>query len=382
MSLLSLSEFLHIFDSPKEPSFSEFMKNAVVRVNSQMYPLKTYQANKNIPLPDLRLLYENIINRNEYLTRFYNLSLEVTAENTDFHKDPPMENRKMNNNYKPLFKNLIRNMHYRYILQKTKSGIDTTPTYLNMLTDLYKKHIIDYKLLTPSARFYMNEGRLGSVFSSYYFRASIMNPFLVYSLQESLLKATRVFTPTLGWTSYCYGFLESPKVKEYVGIDVIPAVCEKTKLFANMHSPQVKTSIYCSPSEVLAKDLSFRKKYARHFDVAFFSPPYFRLELYAGQQQSTTQYTSYTEWLEKYWKATVELCHHVLQKEGRMCYILSGYGSKNVKEEYDLLKDMNRITKKYFRLIVTKLMHNKNVHVTSENHRNTAEKIMLFLKDV
>jgi hypothetical protein len=65
-------------------------------------------------------------------------------------------------------------------------------------------------------------------------------------------------------------------------------------------------------------------------------------------------------------------------KNGRLCYILSGYGSQNTDEQYDLLKDMNNITKKYFKLKSQQPMYNKDVHVT--NHKETAEKIMIFVK--
>jgi hypothetical protein len=89
----------------------------------------------------------------------------------------------------------------------------------------------------------MKKGRLGSVFSSYYFRASIMNPYLVYSLNHSLLKGTKIFTPTLGWTSYCYGFLECPMVKEYVGTDVIKSVYDKTCKFIKENYKEKQTDI-------------------------------------------------------------------------------------------------------------------------------------------
>jgi hypothetical protein len=234
------------------------------------------------------------------------------------------------------------------ILQNTKSGIDNVPTFMDVLTDLYLNNIIDYKILTPSSLHYMNEGRLGSVFSSFYFRASIMNPYLVYSLNHSVLKGTRIFTPTLGWTSYCYGFLEYPSVIEYVGTDVIPSVCKTTAKFAREHSPNTTVDIYCKPSEQLFKSKVFMDKYVNHFDVVFFSPPYYRLELYDGENQSTTKYDTYEKWLDKYWSATIQLCKHVLQPGGRLCYILSGYGSENTKENYDLLEDMNAITKRYF----------------------------------
>ena len=72
------------------------------------------------------------------------------------------------------------------------------------------------------------------------------------------------------------------------------------------------------------------------------------------------------------------LCHEVLQKGGKLCYILSGYGSENTKEKYDLLGDMNKITRKYFRAHSTQPMYNKNVHVTK--HKETQEQIMIFVK--
>jgi hypothetical protein len=88
-------------------------------------------------------------------------------------------------------------------------------------------------------------------------------------------------------------------------------------------------------------------------------------------------YTTYEEWLDKYWDKTIQLCHHVLEKDGRLCYILSGYGSENTGK-YDLLGDMNRITKKLFRLKSSQPMYNKDVHVTT--HKETAERILIFVK--
>ena len=101
----------------------------------------------------------------------------------------------------------------------------------------------------------------------------------------------------------------------------------------------------------------------------FFSPPYYRLELYDSDNQSTHKYKSYESWLINYWEKTVNLCAQVLQDNGKMCYILSGYGSHNTQSFIDLITDMNNITKKYFTYLKTLNMQNKNVHVT--NHRET-----------
>lgn len=378
LELTDLNTFLKMF-SGNNITEKQFFNKAQVRVGDKLHPLDEYIKIKKIHNNDIKTLFHLIQNRDDYLSRFYNMSLRVQPSNYVIHNQvSPMKSKAMNNNEYPLFKNFIRNLHMLDILQNTKSGIENIPTYMDILKDLYLKNIIDYKILTPSSLHYMNEGRLGSVFSSYYFRASIMNPFLVYSLNHSLLKGTKIFTPTLGWTSYCYGFLECPSVVEYVGTDVISSVCKKTAQFAKHHSPNVDVKIYCKPSEQLFKSKVFMDKYKNHFDVVFFSPPYYRLELYDGENQSTSKYDTYEKWLDKYWSTTIQLCQHVLQPGGRLCYILSGYGSDNTKDNYDLIGDMNAIAKKHFTFKGKQPMYNKNVHVTA--HRDTGEQIMLFVK--
>ena len=117
--------------------------------------------------------------------------------------------------------------------------------------------------------------------------------------------------------------------------------------------------------------------YREHFDTVFFSPPYYELELYPGKDQSTTVYKTYEEWLEGYWRTTIQLCSHVLKRGGTLCYILSEGGGKH---QTHILKDMNQITKSMFIYKSTIPMYNKNVHVTAGSHRETAEKIVIFVK--
>jgi len=378
MKFISKEDFLEIFSKRNTTTFIDFLNKSKVKTSKHILPLKEYIKNKNIDNKSLKILFENIQNREEYLTRFYNLSLFVHSEKISISTKKPMKNNHFNNNEETSYKNIIRNMHWKDILKNTKSGIENVPTFLDMLEDLYMKDIIDYKILTPSSLYYMKEGRLGSIFSSYYFRASIMNPYLVYSINMSILKGTKIFTPTLGWTSYCYGFLECPNVVEYVGTDVIPSVCKKTKDFGIEYYPQKNTVIYCQPSEELSDNSQFINKYRNNFDVVFFSPPYFKLEKYPGKKQSTVQYKSYEEWLKKYWEPTIKLCYKVLEKGGRLCYILSNYGSENTGEHYDLIQDTSNITKQYFKLKSIQPMYNKDVHNTK--HKETKEQIFIFTK--
>ena len=385
MKFITEEQFIGLFGEQNNHlnTFARFLKNAQVKSGKTFTPLMKYCEHKNISILDLKLLFENILNRGEYLARFYKTSLNVLNEQQNLSltiTEYPMKSTEINNNQALKYKNIIRNMHFRDILQITKSGIENNPTYMDVLADLYLRGIIDYKILTPSALHYMREGRLGSVFSSYFFRASIMNPYVPYSLACGILKGERVFTPTLGWSSYCYGFLESPYVQEYVGTDVIPKVCLKTLQFAKQFYPKKNTTIYCEPSENLLLNTNFLTKYNEYFDTIFFSPPYYKLEMYAGKNQSTSKYKTYDSWLENYWGKTMKLCYHVLKPGGKMCYILSGYGSENIRDTFDLLRDMNKIARAQFNHKHPKIlnMYNKNVHVTS--HRETAEKIMIFRK--
>jgi len=378
MNFLTEEEFLEHFEKRKSRTFTQFFNTAKVKAHKQLIPLREYIEDKDVDRGQIKLLFENIQGREAYLKRFYHLSLRVDPTRFSISSLPPMKNKQMNNNAETTYKNIIRNMNWKDILKNTKAGIENIPTYMDVLEDLYLNDIIDYKIITPSSLYYMEEGRLGSVFSSYYFRASIMNPYLVYSLNKSVLKGTKIFTPTLGWTSYMYGFLEDPQVLEYVGTDVIPSVCNKTLKFAKTYYKKKSVDIFCEPSENLAHDLRFIHKYQNHFDVVFFSPPYFKLEKYPGKNQSIIKYKTYELWLEKYWETTIRLCHQVLQKGGRLCYILSGYGSENTKEQYDLVSDMNKVTRKYFGRESMQPMYNKDVHVTQ--HKETDERIIVFVK--
>ena len=376
-SFIELSDFINYISPAKAVSFNDFLQTYKVRVGKNLIPLKSYSEKKNIKTENLLLLFNDITNIKSYLERFYNMSLLIKDKNVHFGEHyEPMKINRINNNQEPLLKNLIRNLHYKHILEKTKSGIENVPTYMDVLKELLQDKIIDYKILTPSSLYYIQKRRFGSVLSSYYFRASILSPYVLYSLNENLLKGSKIFTPTLGWSSYAYGFLESKMTKEYVGTDVIPEVCKKTNQLITDLYPSIKKDIYCKPSEDLAKSKRFIKKYENHFDVIFFSPPYYKLELYEGENQSTTRYKTYHEWLEKYWEATIKLCKKVLAKNGKLCYIISGYGSSNTREQFDLIQDMNKVTTKYFQQIHDFPMYNKNVHVTT--HKEPSERILVF----
>ena len=378
MYFVSKTDFIDVFLDNRKMTWSYFLTNYKVETGRTIIPLKKYAKSHEIPVSDLRELFNHIQIREEYLGRFYDTSLMPLLPLSITEKPMPLSN--INNNSEVKYKNIIRNMYYKDILENTKSCINNVKSFLTVLDDLYNNQLIDYKILTPSARFYTKNGRIGSVFSSFYFRASILNPYVIYSLNERILKGTRIFTPTLGWSSYCYGFMECPNVIEYVGNDIIPSVCKKTEKFAHTFYPDKETTIWCEPSEDLLTNTKFMGEYKNHFDVVFFSPPYYRLEIYPGKKQSTMRYKTYEEWLHGYWEKTIQMCWHVLQPGGRLCYIVSNY-QETENPELNLVSDMVNVTKQhgFLKKGAIRPMWNKTVAVnvdTGDNHEN----ICLFVK--
>tara|TARA_Y100000816_G_scaffold292317_1_gene286972 strand:- start:3854 stop:4960 length:1107 start_codon:yes stop_codon:yes gene_type:complete len=363
-------QFINKYNKSNKQSFNEFLLQAKVKSGNNLKPLLEHIKIHKLKKKDIYTLFNNIQNNEKYLTTYFNKSLK--PYNLSIEHEPMTV---YNNNSQVQYKNIIRNMFFKQLMENTETVVNNIDSYGNMIDNLYNKQIIDYKLLTPSALHYIKEGRIGSVFSSYYFRASILNPYLVYSLQETILKGSKIFTPTLGWGSYCYGFMESDKVKHYVGTDVIKNVCGKITTFASNKYPSKKSDIYCKPSESLLLSINFLRLYKSYFDTIFFSPPYYDLEKYEGKEQSINNYKTYEEWLEKYWHQTIKLCHHVMCKGGKICYIISNY--KRGEQYMDLVSDLNKITKKYFTLVKIIPMKNKNVYV---NKTGNEEQIVIFKK--
>lgn len=349
-------------------SKEDFIANYVVKSNSKVLPFEEVIVNKKLTDIDIEVLYFVFVeNKKAYLTNFYNKSLKI-------HEVFKNIKLTLNNSANPRYKNIIRNVYYKELLLETTTDIKNSRPFLEVLYDLFNNNIIDYKLLTPSAIGLYKRKNFSSVLSGYYFRSSILNPVVVYTLSKDYLKGKKIFTPTLGWSSYMYGFFNDPNVEEYVGTDVIPQVCTNTKNIAKKLFPNKKIDIYCCPSELLLQNLNFKEKYENHFDIVFCSPPYYRLELYPSENQSTTMYNTYEEWLEKYWENTIILCNYVLKNGGKMAYIISGYDKVKT-----LNQDMNAITKKYFKYDTQLSLGNQNVDFTK--HKDTNESIYLFTKN-
>ena len=362
---LTLNKWLNLFKS-KNISYNEFIdKLRIKKGNGDILLVKN--TDKIIPNKFFKILYDTLVKNNiSYLTNIYNRSYKID----DYDLSLCVSNNKFTDN-----KNIVRNLYYKEILLETDTSQPNLRPYLDVLNDLFKYHILDYKLLTPTGISMIQGNKLSSILSGFYFKASIMNPIVPYSLSKLHDYDFKVLTPTLGWSSYLLGMVNNEHLDTYVGIDVIKKVCSNTRKIANQH--KIKNDIYCQPSEDLYHNSKFMTKYKSDIDFVFFSPPYYELELYKGAEQSTNRYNSYEEWLEKYWRVTMKLCYHCLKNNKIMMYIISGYNDKN--QYINLEKDMNGITKQVgFSYVKKQKMKGSNVGFTK--HRTSNELIFIFCK--
>jgi len=216
---LTLNNWLKLFDTTIITK-RDFVTNYVVKTNSKVVTLKEVIKKKKLTNTEIELLYFVFVkNKITYLTNFYNKSLKI---NDDLHFKNI--NLSLNNSHNPQYKNIIRNVYFKELLLETKTDISNVRPFLEVIYDLFNNNIIDYKLLTPSAIELFKKNSFGSVLSGFYFRSSILNPVVIYTLSKKHLKGKKLFTPTLGWSSYMYGFFNNDNVDEYVGTDVIKSV--------------------------------------------------------------------------------------------------------------------------------------------------------------
>ena len=382
MDIITLDKWINMFSNKNNNtiSYETFMNKAIIlKGNNEKIEIKSYIKEKYVN--SLYLFYKNTIeHKNQYLQKWYINNLQVNEK--FIYMNNKLSPQNYNNRTNGKYKNLIRNVYLIDILQNTTTIQKHIPSFLTVLINMFKYDIFDYKLLTPFVFEQILNNNLASMLSGIYFKASIMNPYMVNQivLKEVIGKTKKdmiCLTPTLGWSSYLIGILNIPNVKHYVGIDVIKNVCIKTEEIQKKYFPDKTCDIRCTPSEDLLDKKSFMKKYSNKIDFAFFSPPYYELELYRGTNQSTNKYQTYDKWLENYWRKTVKMCYKCLRTKGKFIYIIGDYKYKKIT--YNLVIDLKNIVEsEKFHCISNYVIGNANIGFTK--HRQYEEVILIFEK--
>jgi len=154
---------------------------------------------------------------------------------------------------------------------------------------------------------------------------------------------TKVLIPTASWCSPIIAGRYT-KYKEIHILDVqkeVLNVCED--LYEYTYNDFFDEDLYtlktfCNPSETMSTVVD------DDYDLIFFCPPYYDLEVYGGsEEQSTTLYKSYEEWLRGYWEETVKESYKVLKEKGVFSFTIG-----NIIKNKSMGKDLLEIAKQYF----------------------------------
>lgn len=285
------------------------------------------------------------------------------------HKDPTLLLKPgemvINGRIGPSNTRIIRNIHLSPLYQTKNhtSSFQRAETHSRFNSNLcvFKRMIEDYlfphTLIIPMGAKKILTGDLSgelAILRGTTCNPSIFPPYTCKWILERVLAPKckkrsdlSLFTPCMGWNSYLVAYFNSHIYREYIGTDVIPEVIQKGNEITTYFScPSKEVHLYLCPSEKLDTRHNFGEKYADYFDVIFFSPPYFTLEIYPGEEQSTKNFPHYKTWLDGYWEQTIKLCKKCLKPSGVLGYVCGDYKD----EKWNLIsfgEDLKDITQKY-----------------------------------
>ena len=303
-------------------------------------------------------------------------------------------------------KRLIRNLFYLELLDKTKvtNTVKSSVSFWQSLLNLYNELRLEDRFFAPSSidqflkpKGTQREARSGVreinynalfyLFQAYQPKASIFNPYSIKWLIDNVIdkslgyKGQTMFTPVLSWGSYLMAFMHSG-YQHYVGVDVMPSVCDKVEFLADWYAQEMgivkQTEIRCQPSETLLTDRKFLTEYKDYFDTIIVCPPYFDMEVYPEGPQSLELYPNYKEWLDLYWRQTVDMCCHVTKPGGVFALIANDYYTLE-GDHYPLAQDLQDVTSRCYTLQDMIYLQNRTSPLRV-NAKDRTERLYLYKK--
>lgn len=159
------------------------------------------------------------------------------------------------------------------------------------------------------------------------FSTSNFKPIIAKYLIQRYCDGENVLDPSIGWSArYIASYVSG---KKYYGIDPAP-VAENTKMLAEVLGDN-ESKFITSGSENIDAYKDFPE-----VDYVLACPPYFDLESYSSEDgQSIDIFSDYNDWLNKYWKPTVENCYSKMKNGAKFTLVMI-----EKFENYNLLDDM------------------------------------------
>ena len=189
-------------------------------------------------------------------------------------------------------------------------------------------------------------------------KASIFNPYTFKSILDTQFTGKTLFTPCMGWNAYQIAYYNS-EFEHLITTDVIDNVVANahklhttykrwrdTNMFQKHFVDEKTIDAYLCPSEQLESRHKFIETYTDQVDAVLFCPPYFDLELYPGDEQSTNSFPDYKQWLNGYWEETIKLCAKVMKPGAKFGFIISNYRTHE-KQDNTISEDMKALVEKH-----------------------------------
>ena len=202
------------------------------------------------------------------------------------------------------------------------------------------------------------------------FSPTVYNSLLIETDKYAESKKQKLLIPSASWASPILATMNSKNYTELHIVDVQSEVLKTSEeLFKHIHTgdllhePPYDLKTFCVPSEKMTDVIE------KEYDKVFFCPPYYDLELYGGSElQSTSLYKTYKEWLDLYWRKTVNKCDSVLKSSGLFCFVMG----KQCRG-YEMGNDMKTIAEEKFNLI-DEIKILPPVESTRDSNNNMIEK--------
>jgi hypothetical protein len=374
----TLQQFLNLFNLQKNVSFNDFSAklsvlngsdtsgNFVVRSDLDTFVTRVAKKdNRAARLNDYKLkLYKMIVQEPEVvLESWYRRTVAITDMDFYFQIPPAsiLEGNTFAGRTHSKYGRLCKNINFENFYNTKKLYSNDFEYVVGLMKAMFEDFKLRNSLVGPA--FFDHICKIDSDYGQFWTdfmmgcnRASIFNPVTYRGIMEELFEGDTIFAPCMGWNAYQLGFYNS-NWKKFISTDVIPEVVDNgNKLHAEWQKyrdaslfeiADKEIDLYLCPSEELNKRHQFGEKYKEQVDAVLFSPPYYDLEIYPGEEQSFTNYPNYEDWLLNYWESTIMIAKQVLKPDGRLAFVISNYRNK-AKEEVTISQDMRDIAEAHF----------------------------------
>lgn len=380
--IYTLEQFLSLFNFKRDTTFEEFSRQVsvlngsdrsgqfVVRSDLDTFIKRVAKKDDREARLDLykRKLYKMLVVEPEVALAEWFTKTADLKEPLSFYFDIPQANILSNDTFagrtNSKYGRICKNINFNSFFNTKKLYANDFEYTFGLLKAMFEDFKIRNSLAAPA--FFDHVCKIEDSYNQVWVdfmigcnRASIFNPATYRGIVDELFEGETLFAPCMGWNAYQVGFYSS-KFTHLIATDVIPEVVENGRLlheewkkYSNKGIWEIDTKtvdLYLCPSEQLDARHDFVKQYANSVDAVLFSPPYYDLEIYPGEEQSLTNYPNYQDWLEGYWNETVKIAQQVLRPGGRFAFVISNYRNKE-QQEVAISQDMMQVVSRHLPLL-------------------------------